>query len=125
MANEDLRFADSCYAARAERSVEDRADAENAKKMIAAYKRAQADPAVLQARPWPFGKQEPEESLHAQKGKAFRTNFRKGIVCVQRRINSDGCLRPLAHQYRHDPCNGSGNRAVPGDVRQHVHHLLP
>ena len=37
MANEDLRFADSCYAARAERSVEDRADAENAKKMIAAY----------------------------------------------------------------------------------------
>ena len=49
MANEDLRFADSCYAARAERSVEDRADAENAKKMIAAYKRAQADPAVAEA----------------------------------------------------------------------------
>lgn len=48
-ANEDLRFADSCYAARAERSVEDRADAENAKKMIAAYKRAQADPAVAEA----------------------------------------------------------------------------
>lgn len=48
MANEDLRFADSCYAARAERSVEDKADVENAKKMIAAYKRAQSDPEVAE-----------------------------------------------------------------------------
>lgn len=42
-ANGDLRFADSCYAARAERAKGDKADAQNAKLMKEAYKRAMAD----------------------------------------------------------------------------------
>ena len=48
-ANDDLRFADSCYAARAERAKSDKADAHNAKLMIEAYKKASADPAVAEA----------------------------------------------------------------------------
>ena len=48
-ANEDLRFADSCYAARAERARGDKADSHNAKLMIEAYKKALADPAVVEA----------------------------------------------------------------------------
>ena len=38
-ANEDLRFADSCYTARAERAKGDKADAHNAALMIEAYKK--------------------------------------------------------------------------------------
>ena len=38
-ANDDLRFADSCYAARAERAKGDKADAHNAKLMIDAYRK--------------------------------------------------------------------------------------
>lgn len=45
-ANSDLAFADSCYGARAERAKGDKADKKNAELMIAAYKRAQMDPAV-------------------------------------------------------------------------------
>ena len=47
-ANDDLRFADSCYAARAERAKGDKADAHNAKLMIDAYQKALQDPAVLE-----------------------------------------------------------------------------
>lgn len=47
-ANEDLRFADSCYAARAERANGDKADPENARLMIEAYKRAQNDSSVVE-----------------------------------------------------------------------------
>lgn len=47
-ANEDLRFADSCYTARAERANGDKADPQNAKLMIEAYKRAQADTSVAE-----------------------------------------------------------------------------
>ena len=45
-ANEDLRFADSCYAARAERAKGDKADAHNAKLMIEAYQKALGDASV-------------------------------------------------------------------------------
>ena len=45
-ANEDLRFADSCYTARAERAKGDKADAHNAALMIEAYKKAITDAAV-------------------------------------------------------------------------------
>lgn len=48
-ANDDLRFADSCYAARAERANGDKADAKNAALMIDAYKKAMSDPAVAEA----------------------------------------------------------------------------
>lgn len=45
-ANEDLRVADSCYAARAERAKGDKADAKNARMMIDHYLKAMSDPAV-------------------------------------------------------------------------------
>ena len=45
-ANEDLRFADSCYAARAEGARGDKANAHNAKLMIEAYKKALNDASV-------------------------------------------------------------------------------
>lgn len=45
-ANEDLRFADSCYAARAEGSKGDKASAHNAKLMIEAYQKALGDASV-------------------------------------------------------------------------------
>lgn len=45
-ANADLRFADSCYKARAERAKGDKADKKNADAMIAAYKKAMADSSV-------------------------------------------------------------------------------
>lgn len=45
-ANEDLRVADSCYAARAERAKGDKADANNAKLMIESYLRAMSDTSV-------------------------------------------------------------------------------
>jgi hypothetical protein len=45
-ANEDLRVADSCYAARAERAKGDKADPKNAKLMIDSYLRAMADTSV-------------------------------------------------------------------------------
>ena len=48
-ANDDLRFADSCYAARAERAKGDKADAHNAKLMIDAYKKAISDASVEEA----------------------------------------------------------------------------
>jgi sirohydrochlorin cobaltochelatase len=48
-ANEDLRFADSCYAARAERAKGDKADAHNAKLMIDAYRKATGDASVEEA----------------------------------------------------------------------------
>ena len=48
-ANEDLRFADSCYAARAERSKGDKADAQNAKLMVEAYQKAMGDASVAEA----------------------------------------------------------------------------
>lgn len=48
-ANSDLRFADSCYAKRAERAKGDKADAQNAKLMKEAYKRAMADSSVEEA----------------------------------------------------------------------------
>ena len=48
-ANEDLRFADSCYAARAERAKGDKADAHNAKLMIDAYHKATSDASVEEA----------------------------------------------------------------------------
>jgi hypothetical protein len=46
LANEDLRIADSCYAARAEKAVGDKANAKNAKLMIDSYHKAMNDPAV-------------------------------------------------------------------------------
>lgn len=48
-ANEDLRFADSCYAARAEHANGDKADPQNTKLMIDAYKKAMEDPSVEEA----------------------------------------------------------------------------
>jgi tetratricopeptide (TPR) repeat protein len=45
-ANEDLRVADSCYAARAERAVGDKANAKNAKLMIDSYHKAMNDASV-------------------------------------------------------------------------------
>ncbi|WP_258285848.1 hypothetical protein [Fibrobacter succinogenes] len=48
-ANEDLRIADSCYAARALRAKGDKADAKNAKIMKEAYKKAMEDSTVLEA----------------------------------------------------------------------------
>lgn len=48
-ANENLDFADSCYAARAERANGDKADAKNAKLMIDAYRKAMEDSSVLEA----------------------------------------------------------------------------
>ena len=48
-ANEDLRFADSCYAARAEQAKGDKADAHNAKLMIDAYQKAMGDASVAEA----------------------------------------------------------------------------
>lgn len=48
-ANDDLRFADSCYAARAERAKGDKADAHNAKLMIDAYQKAMSDASVAEA----------------------------------------------------------------------------
>ena len=45
-ANEDLRVADSCYAARAERAKGDKADARNAKIMIERYQKAMDDSSV-------------------------------------------------------------------------------
>lgn len=47
-ANEDLRMADSCYAARAERAKGDKADAKNAKLMIESYRKAMTDTSVLE-----------------------------------------------------------------------------
>ena len=47
-ANKDLAFADSCYKARAERAVGDKADKKNADLMIAAYRRAQKDSTVAE-----------------------------------------------------------------------------
>lgn len=46
VANEDLRVADSCYAARAERAKGDKADAKNAKMMIEHYLKAMGDSSV-------------------------------------------------------------------------------
>lgn len=48
-ANENLHFADSCYTARAERANGDKADPQNTKLMIEAYKKAMDDPAVEEA----------------------------------------------------------------------------
>ena len=48
IANSDLAFADSCYAARAERANGDKADAKNAKLMKDAYRKAMADSTVLE-----------------------------------------------------------------------------
>ena len=45
-ANNDLRVADSCYAARAEHAKGDKADAKNAKLMIDSYYKAMADTSV-------------------------------------------------------------------------------
>ncbi|WP_407457841.1 hypothetical protein [Fibrobacter sp.] len=45
-ANENLRVADSCYAARAERAKGDKADPKNAKLMIDSYLKAMADSSV-------------------------------------------------------------------------------
>ena len=47
-ANEDLRIADSCYAARAEKATGDKANKKNAELMTAKYKSAMADPAVAE-----------------------------------------------------------------------------
>ena len=46
LANEDLRIADSCYTARAEKAVGDKANAKNAALMIDSYRKAMKDPAV-------------------------------------------------------------------------------
>ena len=46
LANEDLRIADSCYTARAEHAVGDKANAKNAKLMIDSYHKAMKDPSV-------------------------------------------------------------------------------
>ncbi|WP_290745997.1 hypothetical protein [Fibrobacter sp. UBA4309] len=48
LANSDLAFADSCYAARAERSSGDKADPKNAALMKDAYRRAMQDQSVLE-----------------------------------------------------------------------------
>ena len=48
-ANEDLRIADSCYAARALRANGDKADAKNAKIMKEAYRKAMGDSSVLES----------------------------------------------------------------------------
>lgn len=48
LANSDLTFADSCYAARAERSSGDKADPKNAALMKDAYRRAMQDQSVLE-----------------------------------------------------------------------------
>ncbi|WP_405328451.1 hypothetical protein [Fibrobacter sp.] len=48
-ANEDLRIADSCYAARALRANGDKADAKNAKIMKEAYRKAMSDSSVLES----------------------------------------------------------------------------
>lgn len=48
LANSDLQFADSCYAARAERSSGDKADPKNAALMKDAYRRAMQDQSVLE-----------------------------------------------------------------------------
>ena len=45
-ANESLRIADSCYAARAENAVGDKANAKNARLMIENYRNAMDDPSV-------------------------------------------------------------------------------
>ena len=45
-ANENLRIADSCYTARAEKAIGDKANAKNAKLMIESYHKAMSDPAV-------------------------------------------------------------------------------
>ncbi len=45
-ANEDLRIADSCYAARAEKANGDKANAKNAKQMVDSYRRAMQDSSV-------------------------------------------------------------------------------
>lgn len=47
-ANSDLEFADSCYKARAERAVGDKADVKNANLMIKAYRKAMKDPEVAE-----------------------------------------------------------------------------
>lgn len=47
-ANEDLRVADSCYAARAEKANGDKANSKNAKLMIESYKKAMSDESVLE-----------------------------------------------------------------------------
>ncbi|MCQ2125137.1 MAG: hypothetical protein MJZ25_13230 [Fibrobacter sp.] len=47
-ANEDLRVADSCYAARAERANGDKASSKNAKLMVESYKKAMSDTTVLE-----------------------------------------------------------------------------
>ena len=47
-ANEDLRIADSCYAARAERAKGDKADPKNARLMIDHYLKAMDDSSVLE-----------------------------------------------------------------------------
>lgn len=48
-ANENLRIADSCYTARAERANGDKADKKNTQLMIEKYKAAMADSSVLEA----------------------------------------------------------------------------
>ena len=48
VANENLRFADSCYAVRADGAKGDKADAKNARLMIDAYRRAMDDTAVVE-----------------------------------------------------------------------------
>lgn len=48
IANADLQTADSCYAARAENAKGDKADPENARLMIEAYKKAMADSTVAE-----------------------------------------------------------------------------
>lgn len=47
-ANEDLRIADSCYAARAERANGDKADKKNANLMIERYYKAMSDESVVE-----------------------------------------------------------------------------
>ena len=62
-ANEDLRFADSCYAARAERAKGDKADAHNAKLMIDAYHKATSDASVEEAATEGYVKSDEEFTL--------------------------------------------------------------
>ena len=50
-ANEDLRIADSCYTARAEHAVGDKANAKNAKLMIDSYRKAMNDASVEERAP--------------------------------------------------------------------------
>lgn len=47
-ANDNLKFADSCYNARAERAIGDKADAKNASLMIKAYRKAMKDTSILE-----------------------------------------------------------------------------